>query len=203
MALTLALVFGPPLRLLPLAIALGAAALVFGLLAAVGGSLTMASLAVLPVLIGLAVDYAIQFQARFSEAAAAGASPARAAVDAAASGGPVIATAALATGAGFCVLLLSPIPMVRGFGLLLVAGIAVAFALALTAGLAALSLTRRGHRRAVGSGRRARIARPAPAALDRSAAARASVLGAGPATSAAGRSRSRSRRRDACWRSGS
>ena len=28
----------------------------------------MASLAVLPVLIGLAVDYAIQFQARFAEA---------------------------------------------------------------------------------------------------------------------------------------
>lgn len=110
MALTLALVFGPPLRLLPLAIALASTGLVFGLLAAFGGSLTMASLAVLPILIGLAVDYAIQFQARFSEAAAAGASPARAAVEAAARGGPVIATAALATVAGFCVLLLSPIP---------------------------------------------------------------------------------------------
>ena len=32
-----------------------------------GGSLTMASIAVLPILIGLAVDYAIQFQARFDE----------------------------------------------------------------------------------------------------------------------------------------
>ena len=53
---------------------------------------------------------------------------------------PVIATAALATGVGFLVLLLSPVPMVRGFGALLVAGIAIAFALALTAGTAALSL---------------------------------------------------------------
>ena len=32
----------------------------------------MASIAVLPVLIGLAVDYAIQFQARFHEALASG-----------------------------------------------------------------------------------------------------------------------------------
>ncbi len=50
----------------------------------------MASIAVLPILIGLAVDYAIQFQARFDEARASGSSPARAAVEAAARGGPVI-----------------------------------------------------------------------------------------------------------------
>jgi uncharacterized protein len=70
MAVTLVIVFGPPLRLLPLAVALVATAIAFGGLAAFGGSLTMASLAVLPVLIGLAVDYAIQFQARFREAVA-------------------------------------------------------------------------------------------------------------------------------------
>jgi uncharacterized protein len=139
MTITLALVFGPPLRLLPLAIALGAAAIVFGGLAAVGGSLTMAAVAVLPVLIGLAVDYAIQLHARFVEAGRSGSSPPRAAVEAAAKGGPVIGVAALATGAGFLVLLLSPIPQVRGFGVLVVLGIAVAFGLALTAGLATLS----------------------------------------------------------------
>ena len=143
MTITLALIFGPPARLLPLAIALVAAALTFGLLAAFGGSLTMASIAVLPILIGLAVDYAIQFQARFNEARAEGSSPPRAAVEAAARGGPVIATAAAATAAGFLVLLLSPIPMIRGFGLLLVVGIVLSFVVALTAGLAALSLTKR------------------------------------------------------------
>ena len=140
MAIVLALVFKPPLRLLPLAIALGAVGIVFGLLALVGGSLTMASIAVLPVLTGLAVDYAIQFQARFRERLDDGSSPARAAVEAAARGGPVIATALVATAGGFLVLLLSPIPMIRGFGLLLVVGVLVAFALALTAGLAALSM---------------------------------------------------------------
>src|SRR6185295_19327611 len=85
-------------------------------------------------------DYAIQSQARFAEAMEAGSSPPRAAVEAAARGGPVIATAGLATVAGFAVLVLSPIPMVRGFALLLVLGIVIAFALALTVGLSALSL---------------------------------------------------------------
>jgi uncharacterized protein len=147
MTITLALVFGPPLRLLPLAIALCAAAIVFGGLAVVGGSLTMAAVAVLPVLIGLAVDYAIQLHARFTEAAQSGSSPPRAAVEAAAKGGPVIGVAALATSAGFLVLLLSPIPQVRGFGVLVVLGIAIAFGLALTAGLATLSFATAGGRR--------------------------------------------------------
>jgi predicted RND superfamily exporter protein len=48
----------------------------------------------------------------------------------------------LATGAGFLALQLSPTPMVRSFGLLLIVGIAIAFALAFIAGFAALSLRR-------------------------------------------------------------
>jgi uncharacterized protein len=147
MAVTLTVVFAPPVRLLPLAIALAATAIAFGALALFGGSLTMASLAVLPVLIGLAVDYAIQFQARYREAIAR--RPAQrvaAAAEAADRGGPVIATAGLATGVGFVVLILSPIPLVRTFGLLLVLGIALAFAIALTAGFAALVLSRSGSR---------------------------------------------------------
>jgi uncharacterized protein len=143
MAITLTLVFGPPLTLLPLAVALAATAIAFGALSVFGGTLTMASLAVLPVLIGLAVDYAIQFQARFREALAK--RPAQrvaAAAEAAGRGGPVIATAGLATAVGFVVLILSPIPLVRTFGLLLVLGIALAFAIALTAGFAALAFSR-------------------------------------------------------------
>jgi len=75
MAATLAFVFRTRLRLLPLALALAAAALTFGALSVAGGSLTMASIAVLPVLIGLAVDYAIQFHARFDERRARGEDP--------------------------------------------------------------------------------------------------------------------------------
>ncbi len=144
MALTLMAVFRSRFRLLPLAIALAAAGLTFGLLGLVGGSLTMASIAVLPILIGLTVDYAIQLQARYDEAVEEGASGVDAARRAAARGGPTIATACLATAAGFLALQLSPTPMVRGFGLLLIVGIAIGFALALTAGFAALSLRREG-----------------------------------------------------------
>ncbi len=137
MAATLALVFRSRLRLLPLGLALAAAAMTFGALSVAGGSLTMASIAALPVLIGLAVDYAIQFQARFDEAAARG--DPEPAVAAAVAGGPTILTAGLATATGFLVLLLSPVPMVRGFGLLLVLGIVLALACALCAGFAALT----------------------------------------------------------------
>ena len=137
MAGTLALVFRARLRLLPLALALAAAAMTFGALSLAGGSLTMASIAALPVLIGLAVDYAIQFHARFDEAAERG--EPEPAVAAAAAGGPTILTAGVATATGFLVLLLSPVPMVRGFGLLLVLGVFLALACALLAGFAALS----------------------------------------------------------------
>ncbi len=136
MAIVLALVFRSRLRLVPLAVALAAVAVTFGGMSLLGAPLTMASIASLPVLLGLGVDYAIQYQARVEEE---GSAPRAARVAA-----PVIATAALATGVGFLVLLLSPVPMVRGFGVLLVAGIGIAFALALTAGTAALSLRGRG-----------------------------------------------------------
>jgi hydrophobe/amphiphile efflux-3 (HAE3) family protein len=141
MAGTLALVFRSRLRLLPLALALAAAAMTFGALSLAGGSLTMASIAVLPVLIGLAVDYAIQFHARYDEERqrAPARDPAEHAVAAATAGGPTIATAGLATAVGFLVLLLSPVPMVRNFGALLVVGIGLALACALTAGFAVLS----------------------------------------------------------------
>ena len=115
MAIVLALVFRSRLRLLPLAVALAAVAITFGLMSLLGASLTMASIAVLPVLLGLGVDYAIQYQARVEEEGGDALRTARIAV-------PTIATAALATGVGFLVLLLSPVPMVRGFGVLLVVG---------------------------------------------------------------------------------
>jgi uncharacterized protein len=161
MAGTLALVFRGRPRLLPLAIALAAAAVTFGALSLTGASLTMASIAVLPVLIGLAVDYAIQVQSRVAEeqgeGKAIGAAPA--ARRAALLGAPAIAAAAAATAAGFGALALSPVPMVRGFGILLVAGIAIAFVCALMAGTATLVLGERAAPPAVLAWLRERLAR--------------------------------------------
>jgi hypothetical protein len=112
--LVLVAVLRRSLRLLPLATALAAVAITFGLMAVFGGSLTLADVAVFPVLLGLAVDYGVQFRSGTPRGA--------------------IASAALATAAGFLALLISPVPMVRGFGLLLVVGVLVAFTAAAFAG---------------------------------------------------------------------
>jgi uncharacterized protein len=148
MAIVLSLIFRGRPRLLPLMSAVLAVALTFGALAVVSSSVTVAQVAVLPVLVGLAVDYAIQLQSRAGEALAAGAGTAaarsmserrRAAVrEAARVGAPTIATAVAASAAATLVLVLSPVPMVRGFGVLLAVGIAIAFVCALTVGSAAL-----------------------------------------------------------------
>jgi hydrophobe/amphiphile efflux-3 (HAE3) family protein len=158
----LALIFTGRPRLLPLALALLAAAIAFGALSLAGASLTMASIAVLPVLVGLAVDYCIQFQSRVQEqedasadddaaltGPAAGApvsagriapaSPERIA-RASAAGAPTLAAAATASAAAMLALTLSPVPMVRGFGVLLVLGVAVALLCAITVGSAAIAL---------------------------------------------------------------
>jgi predicted RND superfamily exporter protein len=170
MAAALGLVFTGRPRLLPLALALLAAALTFGALSLAGASLTVASIAVLPVLVGLAVDYAIQFQSRVQEQAERdGGEPATVVARAAALGAPTIATAGAASAAAMLILLLSPVPMVRGFGLLLVVGVVVAFLCALSAGAAALALA---GRRADGAGERERGVRAsAQAPASRSTAA--------------------------------
>ena len=163
MALVLALGFRARLRLLPLLVALGAVGLAFGLMAVVGAPLTMAAIAVLPVLLGLGVDYAIQYQARRDDCHPPGGATLS-----------TLAAAALATGAGFLVLLLSPVPMVQGFGVLLVLGVALALGLALTAGTATLALA---DRRRAHEGAPARALRGAGELLDAARAALAKPLG--------------------------
>jgi len=137
MAITLGIVFRSRLRLAPLVVALAATGLTFGVLAVSGLPLTMASIAVIPILIGLAVDYAIQLQSRGEE----GGEPLPEAVERISRrGAPTIVAAAAATAAGFLVLALSPMPMVRGFGILLVVGIVLAVVCALTLGVAIQAL---------------------------------------------------------------
>jgi predicted RND superfamily exporter protein len=175
MAVTLGLVFSGRPRLLPLGVALLAAALTFGGLSALGASLTVAEVAVLPVLVGLAVDYAIQFQSRVEEAFVPGGGDVRRAVsEAARVGAPTIAAAMAASAGATLVLLLSPVPMVRGFGALLAIGVGVAFVCALSAGSAALALLAETGRRSSAGG-----VRPAtfPSRVSRRAVDRATALG--------------------------
>ncbi|MBJ7458166.1 MAG: MMPL family transporter [Thermoleophilaceae bacterium] len=138
MAIALLIVFPAELRLLPLMLALMAAAMTYGLLALTGSTIGVGAVAVLPVLVGLAVDYAIQFHARADRAMQSGASPPEAVMAAATSGGPPVLAAATATIAALLALILSPIPLIRGFGLLLVIGVALAIVIVLSAGFATL-----------------------------------------------------------------
>ncbi len=151
MALVLSLVFRGRPRLLPLGLALIGAALLFGALSLAGARLSIGEVAVLPVLTGLAVDYAIQLHSRVQEALG-GSRPdwdvRGAVVMAASTGGPSIAAAAAASGGAMLVLLLSPVPLVRSFALLLVAGLAIALLCALTVGSAAIVLAARLRRTA-------------------------------------------------------
>jgi uncharacterized protein len=137
-AVALALAFRGGLPLLPLAIALAVAAVTYGLARLAGASLTLATVALLPVLIALAATFAALLQGRAKGADA-----------------PRIATAGAVTAAGLCALLVAPIPMMRTFGALAIAGIAAAFAAALTAGVAAPLLLER-----LPAGNRLRLTRP-------------------------------------------
>lgn len=153
MAFVLGLAFRGRPRLLPLLIALLSTAITFGGLALSGAALSVGEVAVLPVLIGLAVDYAIQLQSRIQEAIEGDGLGLRAAAIAAArAGGPAIAAAAAASAGAMLVLELSPVPMVRDFALLLVIGLAVALVCAVSVGSAGIALSRGWRRRGVDLG---------------------------------------------------
>ena len=139
MAVALGVIFGSVWRLLPLGLALGTIFIAFGLLRLFGGSISLAALGAVPILIGLTVDYAVQIQARYDEADHAMAPP-EAARAAAAAGVPMIAVACLATAFGFGSLVISPVPLISEFGILLGAGVLVCLLIVFVFGFAALAL---------------------------------------------------------------
>lgn len=139
MSIALGLVFGSAWRLLPLGQTLVAIVIAFGLLRISGGSLSLAALGAVPILIGLTVDYAVQIQARYDEADQ-DLDPAEAARLAASQGVPMIATACVASAFGFVTLVISPVPLISEFGLLLAAGVLVCLIVVFLFGFAALSI---------------------------------------------------------------
>jgi predicted RND superfamily exporter protein len=111
----LAFLFHSRPRLVPLLGGLLAAALTFGVVSLFGGTLTIAQVAALPVLVGLAACFAILLQLRFTAT-------------------PVIVVAALITTIGLLVIRLSPVPMVRGFGTDLAVGVVAGLVVMMTVG---------------------------------------------------------------------
>jgi hypothetical protein len=93
-----------------------------GLMGLAGVGLNMAVIGAFPVLIGLGIDYAIQFHARFDEEARKG-SLEQAVFMTVTRTGPAVLYAMLATCMGFLAMFISTVPMIRGFGLVAIIGI--------------------------------------------------------------------------------
>jgi hydrophobe/amphiphile efflux-3 (HAE3) family protein len=113
----------------------GAAAITTaGLSWPLGLGLTPATLAALPVIVGLAVDYAVQLQVRYWRARRDRAMPRAAAMIAVRQIAPTLLLAGAAMIAGFLVLALSPVPLVDRLGVTLAVGVASALAFVLVLG---------------------------------------------------------------------
>ena len=139
MSVALVIVFGSSFRLLPLLSAAVSVLVCFGLLRLIGGQLSLAALGAAPILVGLAVDYAVQLQARFDEMPES-LGKVEAAVRSADLSVPMILTACLATAAGFASLYLTDFPLVSEFGLMLGAGLLVSFVVCFLMAFALLSI---------------------------------------------------------------
>jgi hydrophobe/amphiphile efflux-3 (HAE3) family protein len=133
MILAVGLLFGHVrYRLLSVAIVFSGLILTFGVVGFSGISLSMVAISAFPVLIGLGIDYAIQVHSRFDEETRRGTLP-EAVVMTITRSGPSILYAMLATSMGFFAMFISPLPMIRGFGLICVIGIVCCYLVALIA----------------------------------------------------------------------
>jgi hydrophobe/amphiphile efflux-3 (HAE3) family protein len=95
-----------------------------------GIQLNMAVVGAFPVLIGLGIDYAIQFHARFDEEARKG-SLDNAVFMTVTRTGPAVMYAMLATCMGFLAMFISPVPMIRSFGLVSIIGVMSCYGMSL------------------------------------------------------------------------
>lgn len=121
-------------RLRLLWVAAGAGLLTAAACRVLGLGLTPATIAALPVVIGVAVDFGVQLQARFRTELRSGVPAAAAATRARRALLPTLALASAAMSVGFLTLLLSPIPLMHRLGLTLAAGTAISLLMVVAAG---------------------------------------------------------------------
>jgi len=114
-------------RWLPLGIVLIAIIYTFGAMGLLSIPITFVSMAVFPIVIGLGVDYAIQFHNRYDEEATRGETIADAIVNSITHIGPAIGIAIIAACLGFAALFFSPVPMISDFGYMLIIGVVACY----------------------------------------------------------------------------
>ena len=128
MVVAMALLFGHVrYRMLPVLIVFCGIILTFGVMGITGIPISSIVIAAFPVLIGIGIDYAIQFHSRFDEEIRRS-SIQDAVKTTITSSGPAILLAMVATALGFAALsLLAPSPMVADFGTICIVGIACCY----------------------------------------------------------------------------
>jgi hydrophobe/amphiphile efflux-3 (HAE3) family protein len=131
MIVVLMLIFRVRWRLLSLLMVGLGALWTFGLMGYLSVPVTMATMAVLPILIGLGIDFSIQFHNRYQEELTRSRSVGQAIVKSASQMFPVVGIALLATIIGFITLYISEVPMIKDFGMMLAIGIVISFIVSL------------------------------------------------------------------------
>ena len=119
-------------RFLSVAIVASGLILTFGIMGYVNMPISMVAIGAFPVLIGIGIDYAIQFHARFDEEARKSPLP-EAVKTTITKSGPSILYAMLSTSMGFLAMMISPVPMIGGFGIVCMIGVASCYLMALVA----------------------------------------------------------------------
>jgi hydrophobe/amphiphile efflux-3 (HAE3) family protein len=113
-------------RFMPVALVAIGLVTSLGLMGIFGINLNMAVVGAFPVLIGLGIDYAIQFHARFDEEVRKGLLE-DAVFMTVTRTGPAVMYAMLATSMGFLAMYVSTVPMIRSFGIVSIIGINTCF----------------------------------------------------------------------------
>ncbi len=131
MILVLMVLFRVRWRLLSLFMVGVGALWAFGIMGYVSIPLTMATMAVLPILIGLGIDYSIQFHNRYQEELLRTKTVGDAIVSSLSHMFPSVGIALLATVIGFITLYISEVPMIRDFGVALTIGIVFSYLVAI------------------------------------------------------------------------
>ncbi len=109
-------------RLLPVAIVAVGLIMTFGFMGLFGIPISMVVVGAFPVLIGIGIDYAIQFHARFDEEIRNSTIP-EAIWATVVNLGPSVLIAMLATSLGFIAMFFAPVPMVADFGMVCTIGV--------------------------------------------------------------------------------
>lgn len=122
-------------KLLPLPIVFLGIIYTFGAMGFLGIPLSMVSMAAFPVLIGLGIDYAIQFHNRIEEELHKEGNKSNAIIQTIKHTGPAVLIAVTMTALGFVSLFTSTVPMIQDFGKLLTIGIVMCYLAALFVGV--------------------------------------------------------------------